>query len=318
MKKFFSLILLVQLALLGYGQAKKPKIMVVPSRQWCIAKGYITSFDNFGVIERVPDYQRAFDENPSLALVVSKINTLYTDRGFELIDLSNTLASLKRNSAEDAAMNMDRASDGKGEMAESLYDKVRNAAKADIIIEIQWTVNTSGPQRSVTYIMRGLDAYSDKQIAGAEGTGPSSMSSDMPKQLEEAVLTNIDNFNARLQAHFDRLFADGREIKVEFRRDKNWSKNFESEYGSDELSFLIEDWLTKNTVKGRYTTDDATENKLVFSQVRIPMFDDNQRALDARAYGRTIQKFLRGAPFNIEAKLVTRGQGYLIVLCGQK
>ncbi|MES2453964.1 MAG: DUF6175 family protein [Bacteroidota bacterium] len=318
MKKIFSSILLVLLALQGYSQAKKPTIMVVPSRQWCISKGYFTSFDNFGAIEKVPDYQKAFDENPDLLLVVSKINTLYTDRGFELRDLSQMLSSIGKGSAEDAALNMDRANSGKGAIAESLFDKLRNVAKADILIEIQWTVNASGPQKSVTYIMRGLDAYTDKQIAGAEGTGPRSISSDMPSQLVEAVLQHIDNFNARLQAHFDDLFVNGREIKVELRRDADWAKDFESEFGSDELSFQIEDWIAKNTVKGRFTTDEATENKLVFSQVRIPMYDDNQRPIDSRAYGRNLQRFLRAAPFNIDAKIVTKGLGYVQLICGQK
>ena len=56
-------------------QAKKPSIMVIPSRQWCFAKGYYTMYDNFGTKEKMPDYQRAFDENPELLLVVSKINS---------------------------------------------------------------------------------------------------------------------------------------------------------------------------------------------------------------------------------------------------
>jgi len=318
MKKIYILLVGVLLAMQAYSQAKKPTIMVVPSRQWCISKGYFTSFDNFGAIEKVPDYQKAFDENPNLLLVVSKINSLYTDRGFPLKDLSQTLSSISRGSAEDAALSMDRENSGKGAIAESLFDKVRNTAKADILIEIQWTVNASGPQKSVTYIMRGLDAYSDKQIAGSEGTGPSSISSDMPSQLEEAVLQHIDNFNARLQAHFDDMFTNGREIKVELRRDANWSKDFESEFGSDELSFAIEDWIAKNTVQGRFSADEATENKLVFSQLRIPMYDNNQRAMDARTYGRNLQRFLRAAPFNIEAKIVTKGLGYVQLICGQK
>lgn len=318
MKKLLNILLLLFLAIEGYSQAKKPTIMVLPSRQWCISRGYFTSFDNFGAIEKVPDYQKAFDENPNLLLVISKINTLFGDRGYPLKDLSQTLSSISKGNAEDAALSMDRESAGKGALAESLFDKVRNTAKADILIEIQWTVNSSGPQKSVTYIMRGLDAYTDKQVAGAEGTGPSSISSDLPAQLEEAVLQHIDNFNARLQSHFDDLFANGREIKVELRRDAKWAKNFESEFGSEELSFLIEDWIAKNSVKGRFTTDEATENKLVFSQVRIPMYDDNQRAIDARSYGRNLQRFLRTAPLNIEVKIVTKGLGYVQLICGQK
>lgn len=317
MKKLIVIVFLGIICIQGFSQAKKPTVMVVPSRQWCIQKGYYTSFDNFGERERVPDYRRALDENPDLLLVISKINSLYTDRGFPLKDLSQTLSSISRNSAEDAALSMDRENDGKGAMAESLFDRIRNTAKADILIELQWNISRSGPQNAVTFIMRGLDAYSDKQIAGSEGTGKPSMSSTVPVLLEEAVLQHIDNFNARLQAHFDDLFANGREIKVEFRRDGNWEEDFESEFNGDQLSFLLEDWIADNTVKGRFSTDDATENKIVFSQVRIPMYDANQRAMDARGYGRQIQRFLRTAPMNVKARIVTRGLGHVMLICGQ-
>ncbi|MBP8067217.1 MAG: hypothetical protein KAY27_01525 [Pedobacter sp.] len=301
-----------------FSQAKKPTIMVVPSRQWCFIKGYYTMYDNFGTQEKMPDYQKAFDENPDLLLVVSKINSLYTDRGFELKDVNQTLSSINRGSAEDAAMNLDRQGSGKGIIAESMFDRVRNTAKADILIEIQWTINGAGPSKSVTYIMRGLDAYSDKQIAGSEGTGEASISSPLPVVLAEAVLKHIDNFNARLQAHFEDMFANGREIKLEFRRDGNWANNFETEFGSDELSFQIEDWLAKNTVKGRFSTEESTADKLVYTQVRIPMFDANQRAIDARAYARNVQKFLKAAPFNIDVKVVAKGLGYVQFICGIK
>lgn len=298
-------------------QAKKPTIMVVPSRQWCISMGYYNTFDNFGTTEKIPDYQAAFDDNPDLLLVISKINTLFTDRGFPLKDLSQTLSSIRRSSAEDMALSLDREEAGKGALAESLFDKIRNTAKADILIELQWTVNQTGPRRSVTYIMRGLDAYSDKQVAGSEGTGQPSVASETALLLEEAVLQHIDNFNARLLVHFDDMFANGREIKVEFRRDNNWGYDFESDFNGEELSFAIEDWVHNNTVKNRFSTDEATENKLVFNQVRIPMYDDNQRAVDSRAYGRNIQRFLKST-HNIDVKIVTKGLGYVQLICGQK
>jgi hypothetical protein len=315
MKRFLPILICLFFIQDLCAQAKKPIIMVMPSRQWCISKGYYTSFDRGGVMEKDPDYQRVFDENPDMLLVISRINTLFTDRGFPLKDLSQNISSIRTVSAEDAALSLDRESAGKGALAESNFDKIRNRAKADIIIELQWTVNKQGPQQSITYIMRGLDAYSDKQIAGSEGTGKPSISSPAPVMLEEAVLAHIDNFNSRLQSYFDDLFANGREIKLELRRDANWSDDFETDVKGEELSQLIEDWVGKNTVKGRFTTDDATENKIVFSQVRIPMFDANQRAIDARAFGRNLQRYLK--TLGVEAKVVTRGLGYVTLICGK-
>jgi len=316
MKILAFLIILCCLSAEVCAQAKKPTIMVVPSRQWCFSKGYYNTVDNFGTEEREPDYRKAFDENPELLLVISKINSLFVDRGFPLKDLSQTLSSIGRSNAEDLALGLDREQAGKGALAESLFDKVRNTAKADILIELQWVVNQSGPRRSITYVMRGLDAYTDKQVAGAEGTGEPSVASETALLLEEAVLQHIDNFNARLMTHFEDLFANGREIKVEFRRDNNWAYNFESDFNGDELSFQIEDWIQSQAVKNRFSTAEATDNKLVFDQVRIPMYE-GQRALDARSFGRNIQRFLKSS-FNIDTKIVTKGLGYVQLICGQK
>ena len=50
------------------------------------------------------------------------------------------------------------------------YEQLLNRAKADILIELVWKMNVTGPKRSVTYTLRGLDAYTNKQIAAASGT----------------------------------------------------------------------------------------------------------------------------------------------------
>lgn len=70
------------------GQAKKPKLMVVPSHVWCSDKGYISSYDNQGETEEIPDYKRALQNDRELMNVISKINILMADRGFPLQDLS--------------------------------------------------------------------------------------------------------------------------------------------------------------------------------------------------------------------------------------
>ena len=58
-----------------------------------------------------------------------------------------------------------------GELNESPIDKLKKVAKADIWLQMTWSVNTVGPKKSITFNLQGLDAYTDKQIAGASGTG---------------------------------------------------------------------------------------------------------------------------------------------------
>ncbi len=295
---------------------KQPTLMVVPSDNWCVQNGFTNTFDNAGQQIKQCDYNKAFQENTELLLVVSKINTLFAARNFPLKDLKQSVSSISSIAFEDAAMNADRQNAGKSTMAESNLDRAKNIAKCDIIIELTWKVYTSGPNKYVTFILAGKDAYSNKQVAGAEGTSEPSMSAPLPVLLEEAVLKHIDNFQARLKAHFDDMLANGREIRLELKKWDSWTNNFETEYNGEEFGVLIEDWLAKNTVKGKFSTQQSTETKIVFEQVRIPLFNENGRPIDARAFGQQLKKFLKTSPFNLLVKTEAKGLGFAQVIVG--
>ena len=295
-------------------QAKKPTIMVVPSDVWCNENGYMRTYKNQGEIVKVPDYKRAFQENADLLLVISKRNGLMADRGFPLKNLESEIKSLEAESAEDALI----TSKNGAEVAETPIDKLRKSAKADIVMQLTWKLNVAGPKKSVTFNLQGLDSYTNKQIATAAGTGSPSFSAEVPLLLEEAVLNHIDNFNASLQSHFDDLFANGREIKVRIKRFDSWASDLEKEYEGQELGLIIEDWMSSNTVKGRFSTTNATENLMLFEQVRIPLFDDNGNATDARRYMSKLQKFLQAAPYKVPVKLMTKGLGEVVLVLGDK
>jgi hypothetical protein len=297
-----------------FGQAKKPTIMVVPSDAWCIKNGYVMEFDNQGTKVKIPDYKRALQEDTDLLLVISKLNGLMGDRGFPLKNMESALKSLEAESAENAMM----TSKGGAGVAETPIDKLRKTAKADIIMQLTWTLNTTGPKKSVTFNLQGLDAYTDKQIATATGTGAPSFSVELPLLLEEAVLAHIDNFNASLQKHFDDMFENGREIIVRIKKFDSWSGDLEQEFDGVELGTIIEDWIADNTVKNRFSTSDATENMMLFEQVRIPLYNAKGRAEDARGFLKGLQDMLKNAPYNIPNKLTMKGLGQAVIVLGEK
>ncbi|MBK7882289.1 MAG: hypothetical protein IPJ83_17280 [Saprospiraceae bacterium] len=49
----------------------------------------------------------------------------------------------------------------------------------------------------------------------------------------------------------------------------------------------------ENTVKGKFNMIDATENNIRFEQVHIPLFDDNNNAIDSRQFARGLQKIFK-------------------------
>ena len=301
------LVAMMLVASLGvFAQAKKPTLMVMPSDAWCNEHGYMQTYDNQGSIEKVPDYKAAVSTDKQLNAVISKINNLMADRGFPLKDLQQTLKAVNTDAAEDALI----TSKGGNSVAESPLDRLRRRAKPDIIMELDWTVNKMGPKSSVTYNLRALDAYSNKQIAGSEGTGKGSFSAELPVLLEEAVQDHMDEFCQRLQAHFDDMMQNGREVSLIMKVFNNGSGlDFEKEYGDEELNEVIDNWLSDNCVNHRFNKSDGTETTIVYDQVRIPLYKENGQAMDTYAFARNLTRFFKAAPYNIPIKTVNKGLG---------
>ena len=297
------------------GQAKKPTLMVVPSDAWCKEHGFEQTFDNQGTPEQIPDYKAAVSTDKQLNAVISKINILMADRGFPLKDLQQNVKSINNLSAEDRLITSKRSGSA---ITESPLDRLRRTAKADIILEIDWTVNTVGPKSSITYNLRALDAYSNKQVAGAEGTGMGSFSAELPVLLEEAVQDHMDAFAARLQEHFDDLLENGREVVLDMRIFDSSTVDFEKEYNGYELNEVIDNWLADNCVNHRFSKSDATETMILYEQVRIPLYKQNGMAQDTYGFARDLARFLGAAPYNIPVKTINRGLGRCLLVFGEK
>jgi hypothetical protein len=318
MKKYVLLSILLLSTIIGFSQAKKPTIMVIPSDNWCIKNGYVQSQDVMGTIKTFPDYKAAVQNDTELLMVLSKINTLMADRGFPLKNLESVLKTLETQSAEVSMLNSKSGAD----LAESPIDVLKRTANADIIIQITYVVNQVGPKKSVTFMLQGLDAYTNKQIAGAQGTGQPSFATELVVLLEEAVISYIDDFNSRLQDHFNDLFANGREVALQVRVFNGVAFDLEQEFDWKgeklECGEIIEDWVSDNTVQKRYNLSDYSENRMIFEQVRIPLFDERDRAMDTRRWVRDLRTMLNGAPFNTPVKIYTRGLGEVWLILGEK
>lgn len=304
------------------GKGKKPTIMVVPSDNFCIRNDYKLTFDNQGSTETLPDYKAALQNDADLLLVIGKLNTLMAERGFPAKNLESELKNIESESAE---MSMLSSKESGSDVAESPIDILKRTAKADIIMQLTYTINKQGPKRSVTFNLQGIDAYTGKQIAGAQGTGSPSFTAETPLLLEEAVIAHLDNFNAQLQAYFEDIMLNGREIKVNIKVWDNAYIDLEEEYEIDgdylELTDVIDYWFGDNTVRGQYNFSDGSATFMKMEQVRIPVFyerNGRERAMDARRWVGELRKYLRRAPFEIESKLYMRGLGEAWLIIGEK
>ena len=311
--KHLILSLFALVAVDSFAQAKKPIIMVVPSDNWCITNGFFMEFDNQGSKMKICDYKRAVQENTELTLVMNKLGELMAARGFQLKSLEQTLKSIESEAAENA---MTTSKTGAG-VSESPVDKLKSVAKADIWMQINWKINSFGPKKSVTFDLAGFDAYTDKNVAGASGTGNDLIGAPLPVMLETAVLSHLDNFNGLLQKHFEDMFENGREVTMRIKKFDSFEGDLESEYEGEELGSIIEKWVSDNTVKGRFSTTESSENKMYFEQIRIALMDATGKAQDTRGWAKGLQKFLK-EKYQITAKLTMKGLGQAAIVIGEK
>ncbi|GAB1414793.1 hypothetical protein MASR2M117_01990 [Paludibacter sp.] len=323
MKKIISLLIFTVISTLLFSQAKKPTIMIVPSDAFCVQKGFFTVFNQNGSEQKIPDYKKTMQEDSQIRLVITKMGSIMADRGFPLKDLEQTLKSIETESAE---LSMMTSKSSGAPISESPIDILKRTAKADIIMDLDYSVKRQGPNQIITFNIRGLDAYTNKQVAAAAGVGAPSSFATADLLLEEAVLSHMDGFNGQLSKHFDDMFKNGREVIVVVRKWSGSDVDLEEEYTvngeTEELSTHIENWMAANTVSGRFSTVDATENVLKMEQVRIPMMYTNtsgrEIAMDTRRFVSNLSKYLSDKPFNLVSKVYQRGLGECWLIIGEK
>jgi len=304
------------LGTIAYSQAKKPTIMVVPHDTWMTQHGYMKTYDNQGVDGYAPDYRKALVENAELNYAIDKVNDMMMERGFTPEILADALKTLEAETAEDA---LRTSKDGFSEISETPLDALARVAKADIWLQLMYEVKQTGPKKYVVFTIKGVDAYTNKLCASSQGAGSPSFTQEETILLEEAVLAHIDNFNADLMTYFQDLFTKGREVKIRILTWDSWGYDLETEeFGDDELSLLIEDWVADNTVEGRFGSPSGSETRMEFKQVRIPLYYDRkgiQKPLDTYRWLSGLKKYLKeiGVPSTTKRK----GLGEAILIIGQ-
>lgn len=315
MKKLFIVFTFFISAVLALAQqAKKPTIMILPSDNWCNQRYFMTNFSDQGNMVKVPNYQQAFLEDTELGQVISKVGQVLTEQGYSLKDAEQEIKSMSIKTAED---NITTSKKSGASLVESPLDQLKRRVKSDVIIQLWWQVNRSGSGNSASFSLEAFDAYTNKRIATSTGTTKPS-SDIIPILLAKAVKENIKPFDSQM----DKWFADkskrGREISLTVRCLDSWDKDLEEEYNGEELTDCIQNWLQKNCVNSNFNLSDGTESFAQFEQVRIPLFDDKGKAMDARAFATKLRKYLQQPPFSITSKVMVRGLGEAIVVLGGK
>ncbi|MGM9782994.1 MAG: DUF6175 family protein [Paludibacteraceae bacterium] len=309
MKRLFLSLLAFATVSSLLAQAVQPSLMVFPSRAWCHQNGFekVVVKAN-GKEVRVQEYDKAFIDNKDLGPAVRTIGKMMQDRGFQLVDLETQLASQDLESA------LDNASDE--DIDVSAYDKLLETAGPDIALHINYYTETQGPRVTLFYDLTAFDAYTNKQVAstGLISYGPV-MSAPLQTLIQSALLSSIDAFNAQLMQHFMDMQEKGREISVRINTFSGWEDGLETEVNGRELTEILEEWMTNNCVAGRNHQKTASETSMYYDSARIPLFNENGKAVQAKQWLNGLRKYLK--TLNVPSKVKTRGLGQAQLIIGE-
>lgn len=277
-KKLFAFLLSVVVLLFGaslntwaQGKAKKPRVVVVPSNRLLNTMGLLSTTDDMGATAWVGNYEKAFLDN-DLQAALSKFNEMMKDRGFEVTSLEQELKLVKNDP--------------------------NHPIPIDIKIELSYSVKKQGPRSSVMFTLEAFDAYSNKIIASASGTGEPAIGADVATLLQEAVLNYLDKFNSQLQDTFEGYLVSGRESRLTVQAGRNVS--LEKEIAGKSIAQHVEDWLQAHCVQHAFSIDDQDEQRMSVSQSMMPLFNEQGKAVDARVFYRDLVKYLKSLGLNVD------------------
>ena len=314
-KRILPLFLALLVSSSIYSQtAKKPTIMILPSDNWCVQRYFTQEFSNQGQTVRIPNYQQAFQEDIEIGAVISKVGGLLTGMGYSIKDAEQGIKSLATREAED---NVTMSKTSGASLAETPLDILKRRLKSDIVIQIGWNLNREANGRSATFNIEAFDSYTNKRIASSTGTTKAS-NEPIAVILEQGVKQNIVEFDKLVVQWYNDQLKNGREIVLTVRCWDNWDKDLETEYDGDELTDCIQNWINDHTVNNAFNLSDGTEKIAQFEQVRIPLFDNKGKAMDARAFATELRKHLQKPPYNITSKVIVRGLGEAVLVLGEK
>lgn len=277
-KKLFAFLLSVVVLLFGaslntwaQGKAKKPRVVVVPSNRLLNTMGLLSTTDDMGATAWVGNYEKAFLDN-DLQAALSKFNEMMKDRGFEVTSLEQELKLVKNDP--------------------------NHPIPIDIKIELSYSVKKQGPRSSVMFTLEAFDAYSNKIIASASGTGEPAIGADVATLLQEAVLNYLDKFNSQLQDTFEGYLMSGRESRLTVQAAGDVS--LEKEVAGKSIAQHVEDWLQAHCVQHAFSIDDQDEQRMSVSQSMMPLFNEQGKAVDAPVFYRDLVKYLKSLGLNVD------------------
>jgi len=310
--KYARVIFLVVFVCVVHGsfsvQAQKPSIMTVPSGIYMNKNNFIDKVSTIdGSLKVIPNYTKLFLEDRYMRIIMTAINSAFQDNQYPIKDFESTL---KRINNREIEMSL---SDRPSQV--SMRDMILTQAKSDIVLDIDYFLEKTIQGESIVFTINAIDAYTSEPVASVPLSGVPGAGVQLSVLLKEAVIQSMPEFESKLLNHFIDIRDNGRKGIVEVTLSQ--SCNFDLEewfaYNGDEeeLSFIFRDILKKSTVNSQFRVSASTRTQLIFEDVRIPLFDDENAPQDFESWANNnIVRVLRREP-GIILKRESLGLGHV-------
>jgi len=248
------------------------------------------------------DIRTVLDENPYIRSAVSKVKESFDQRGWSTVDFVANLRAAESN----AAFTMDRQSNFKSDLI--------TGSGADIYVQVDTHVSTDESGTSINVILTAFETHTGASFSNKTGNSGKFKTNDYERLIDRAFDQISEEFLNNLMVKTDEIREIGRAIILHFNLDEGAEIDFDAELDNGEfLNEAIEDWVGLNAYKGRANLAGIVENKMVFDEVRIPLFDqETGRPYNPNRFANEVIRFLRSK--NITATRNVKGQNLFVTI----
>ncbi len=284
---------------------QKPTMLVIPSDQLLQRFNALKQQETLGKMLQVRDYNGYLLADQDSKFIISSIQSAFINFGYPLNDLEQMLKSINDQEMLDEVSGIQK--DAKTILLTN--------AKPDIILELDYSLATDRSTRdfnkSLTYTIRAIDAFSNKVVATIQQTnfGAKSKSNTPAGLMEAALKQDSKNFTRQIDNYFNTIIETGRDItlRVTIENGVNLTMSDECLDGDSYTDFII-DWMKVNTLLGAYNMNRNTETEMYFTNVKIETFNENGTQYSAYDFARELSKALNKG-CGIKSKNTTQGLG---------
>lgn len=285
-----------------------PTLMVIPSDGLLQQIGYLSSIDNQGMTSYVRDYNGALINNSDLKFVIAAIEEEFANVGYPLENLEQQLKMIGNENAMDEAEGI----------ARDLRAELMNTARPDYIIEIEYEMKVDSKSRnlskSLTYIVKCLDVYTNKAIAAITraDVGKDGDNVDLAPIIKQDFPETIGQLQGTISSHYADQLANGAEVSFRVVVLQESGIAMDDDCGSDEIGEQVINWLKENSINSTYKMVKNTSTEMRFTNVRMYTQDENGNSYTAYDFAKDLKDALEdGCGLDVANKTQSIGDSYL-------